>query len=51
MDNPLTSMIVSPTELNIWVDAVQAAVTAIRGAGASEHMILIPGMRALLPSD
>lgn len=29
--------------LNSWVGAVQAAVTAIRGAGASSQMILLPG--------
>lgn len=29
--------------LNSWAGAVQAAVTAIRGAGASSQMILLPG--------
>lgn len=30
-------------DLSLWADAVQAAVTAIRTAGATQQMILLPG--------
>ncbi|KAF7549933.1 hypothetical protein G7Z17_g6065 [Cylindrodendrum hubeiense] len=30
-------------DINLWADSCQAAVTAIRKAGATKHMILLPG--------
>ena len=33
----------SVPDMNIWATTVQAAVTAIRKAGATEHTILLPG--------
>lgn len=30
-------------DINLWADSVQAAVTAIRNAGATSQMILLPG--------
>lgn len=30
-------------DLSLWADTVQAAVTAIRAAGATQQMILLPG--------
>ncbi|KAJ7255315.1 endoglucanase [Mycena rebaudengoi] len=30
-------------DINLWAGSVQAAVTAIRNAGATTHMILLPG--------
>ena len=30
-------------DINAWADSVQAAVTAIRNAGATSQLILLPG--------
>jgi endoglucanase len=31
------------TDINAWATTVQAAVTAIRKAGATQNLILLPG--------
>lgn len=39
----LLSSIITVPDLTLWAGTVQAAVTAIREAGATEHTILLPG--------